>query len=138
MTSQHQTDGREWTTDLARDGWPGQALTAQRDDLFLLMPAQTGRAAMRPGRAVGQTGGALGGMAIAPFADGLGGHAPRRGDRADRPTGCQTLDHQQSTMAGGSGILMDVHPGLRVAGCRPHNHSLSAQPRRDNLHSSAT
>jgi hypothetical protein len=62
--------------------------------------------------------------------------ALRPGVGRDRPAGVQTLDHQHSTMPRRSGILMDVHPGLRAVGCRPRNHSFSAQPRRDNLPSS--
>ena len=134
--AQHDADGGQRPAEAAGDRRAAQALTAQRLDLVLRLLGQPRRAAMRPGGAVDQAGRTLGGMTIAPLADGLGGDAQGRGDGGHRPAGAQALDHQHSAVRHGPRILMDVHPGLRAVGCRPRNHSLPAQPRRDNLHSS--
>jgi Asp/Glu/Hydantoin racemase len=84
---------------------------------------------------LGEAGLAFRGVALAPFAHGLGIDPGRGGDRGARPAISQALDYQASTVRRGSGILMDVHPGLRAAGWRRSNHSLPARTRVDNLHS---
>jgi len=134
--AQHDTNSREWPVQLARDRRAGHAAAAQGFDLRLRLVIEPGRAVMWPRRAIGHAIGAFGIKAIAPFADSFAGNAERLGHRRHGPAALQAFDDQHSTELRGSGILMDVHPGLRVCGCWPRNHSLSPEPRRDNLHSS--
>jgi hypothetical protein len=68
-------------------------------------------------------------------------HSPGRdalcpSDRGDRPATRQASHHQHSTVTGATRIIMNVYPRPPGRGCRSGNHSLSAQPRRDNLCSS--
>ena len=134
--AQLQADGGPRQAQRARDGRAGAALAAQRFDPSGGFRRQAGRAVMGPGRTVPQPVGTLGGEAVAPFPHRGRANPGRRGDPVDAPAGSQPIDHQHSTARRASGILMGVHPGLRAAGCWPRNHSLPAQPRRDNLHSS--
>jgi len=131
--SQHDANGGQRPANLAGYGWPGQTLPAQGLYLLFRLLAQPGRAATRSGRAIGQTSLAFGDVAIAPFAHRLGRDALCCGDGGDGPPGREALDDQHSTMMGGARIIVDVHPRPPGRGCRCGNHSLSAQPRRDNL-----
>jgi hypothetical protein len=133
--AQDRADGRDRHPELAGDGRPGQPLAPQLLDRRHRPGREPGRAAMRPRGAVAQAGRALGGMAVAPLAHRLGINPQGGRHRRHRPAAPQALDHQHSTMAGGSGILMHVRPRLRVRGCVSGNHNLSAQTRTDNLHS---
>src|SRR5450755_3487627 len=119
----------------ASDRWASHAGSTQRLDLPLRLAVEPCRAVMWPRRPIWQAGGAFGVETIAPFADRFAGDAERLGDRRHRPAALEATDDQHSTMGRGSGILMDVHPGLRVWGWWPRNHSFSPEPRRDNLHS---
>ena len=114
---------------------PTEAVAAQRQDLGLRRLAQAGWAVVRPGRAVGQAGLALQGMASSPRAHGLGRDPGRGGDAGHAPALSQALDHQASTMRRVLGILVDVHPAAPGWGCELGSHNLPPRPRVDNLHS---
>ena len=135
QAAQDDANGGDWPPEPAGYGRAGEALAAQRLDLRLSRCGEARRAVVRPGGPVAQSGHALRGKAVAPLAHRLGRDPGRHGDLANRPALGETLDHQQSTTRCGSGILMAVHPGLRVAGRWPRNRSQPTQPRRDNLHS---
>ncbi len=133
--AQDHAHGRDRAAEPAGDGRAGQPLAAQRHDLGLGRLAQPGRAAMRPGRAVGQARSALPGMPVAPLAHGPGVDSGCGRHRCDRPAVSQAPDHQPSTVRGGSGILVDVHPAAPGAGCELGSHNLPAPPRMGNLRS---
>ena len=115
-TAQRDTDGGDGPPELVRDGRAGTALTPQRLDLGLGRRGQPRRAAVRPRGAVAQAGLTFGSETLAPLAHRARAGAQRRGHTGNRPAGGQPLDHQHSTPRRGSGILMAVHPGLRVGG----------------------
>mgnify|MGYP006883603647 CR=1 FL=1 len=85
-----------------------------------------------------QAGGAFGAEAITPFANGPAVHTLGRGHGRNGPTRFETFDHQHSTARRGSGILMNVHPGLLEGGSSCGNNNLPSKPRTDNLHSNDT
>jgi hypothetical protein len=70
-----------------------------------------------------------------PLAHRPGGDAKGGGDPGDRPALNQALDHQQSTVGRGLGILMEVHPVAPQHGCEHGSDNLPPQRRVDNLHS---
>lgn len=133
--AERQPDRRSGQAKLAGNGRTGAALAAQRLDAGGDLGGLPGRAAVRSGGAVAQAGLALGGMAVAPLADGPRGDAKAGGHRRHALAHRQPGDDQHSTMRCGPGILMAVHPGFRAGGCWPDTRSLPAHPRRDNLHS---
>src|SRR4051812_3841884 len=133
--TQCQAHRRAGQAELAGNGRAGAALAAQGLDPGGDLDSLLRRAAMRPRGAVAQPGLALGGMPVAPLADGA-----RRGPNAGSHLGhalalSQPADDQHSTVRRRPGILMAVHPGLRAGGCWLRNRSFPTQPRRDNLHS---
>jgi hypothetical protein len=131
--SQGDTDGGDRPAQTPRNGRAGEALAAEVLDLVSGRAGQPTGAVVRLCRAIGQACGALGGVPVAPFAHGFGGYAQRNCGRGDRSALGQALHDQHSTMRWGSGVLMDVHPGLRACGCWRGNHRLHLQPRRDNV-----
>jgi hypothetical protein len=135
VAAQDQAHGGDRAAEPAGDGGARQALAAQRQDLGLRRLAQAGWAVVRPGRAVGQAGLALQGMASSPLAHGLGRDPGRGGDAGHAPALSQALDHQASTMRRVLGILVDVHPAAPGWGCELGSHNLPPRPRVDNLHS---
>ncbi len=140
--SQHDADGGQPPAEPAGHGRAGQALAlaAPRFPLPPAHPAASSFACVSR-RAIGLSGLALGVKAVAA----IGPHScapssPRARAFAavvsSRPPG--PLRQQHSTTPRRTRILMDVHPGLRDVCWRPRSHSLSAQPRSDNLRSNDT
>lgn len=93
---------------------------------------------MGPRRTVDQTGFPFQLVAVTPLAHRLAIDALGRCDSRYRSARLKTFDHQHSTVPHGSGILMDVQPGLLETAWLCRNNNLSSKPRTDNLHSNDT
>lgn len=133
--AQHDAHSRDRASQPPCDRRTGQALAAQCLDLGLHFGRRPGGTVMRTRGTLHQPGFAMSRVTVPPLAHRPGADALRRGNGCDGPPARETLHHQHSTIPRRAGILMDVHPGLRLKGCVCGNHSLPAQPRRDNLHS---
>src|SRR5579859_2042177 len=131
--AQDEADGGDWTVQPLGNGGRRQALAAQCHDLTDLLVVKFVRTAMGPRRAINQSHGSFRGMTIAPLAHGLWCHTLRLRHRSNAPAAGEAPHHHHSTMPRRARIIMDVHPRPPGRGCRSGNHSLSAQPRRDNL-----
>ena len=129
--AQHKAHCRDGTEKAVRDRWPRQPCPGHGCDLVLDSVIQKSRIAQRTRGADSQTHRARGSIAVAPLAHRYGVNPKGRHSR-NGSAAVPALNHQHSIVARGAGILVQVHPGLRVrvAGVA----TTSSHPRTDNLH----
>ena len=115
--AEHQADGGDRLPQLARDLRPAQALPAQALD-------RVGDLARQPARRAGGRRAAIdeGRLAARPPPCQPLAHRPLADAELDGDAACRLLlvkhaaHHQELTVWRRAGILVDVHPGLRLAG----------------------
>jgi hypothetical protein len=134
--AQDGADGGTRHGELAGNGGSAHALPAQPLDRRDLLGRRAMRAAAGGRLAVDQRSRTTRPVARQPFIGGALRHARRFRGVRNAPAVIADAAHQKgSTMDRHAGILVDVHPGLRLRVGWSRNPSLAALSRMNNLHS---